>query len=95
MNELNNIAKFISKPVGKKFSTTMIMKDGREVVMKKAGAYKAYANVCFFNNKPVTGCCDTDITFNSKSVHSSFLRSCNTGDNQKVTHLVFDVELAD
>jgi len=94
MHALNNIAKFVSKPVGKKFSTTMIMKDGREIVLKKAGAYKAYANVCFYNDKPVTGCCDSDITFNSKSVHSSFLGSFDTGDNQKLTHLVFNVEIA-
>lgn len=93
MHRYNNIAKFVSKPVGKKFSTIMIMKDGKEFVMKKAGAYKPYANVCFYNDKPVTGCHSSDITFNSKPVYNSFLGSCETGDNQKLTHLVFNIEL--
>ena len=45
MHSYNNIAKFVSAPVGKKFSTTMIMKDGSEFVIKKSGSYKSVANV--------------------------------------------------
>jgi len=91
MHLYNNIAKFVSAPVGKKFSTTMIMKDGTEFVMKKAGAYKAVANVYFFNEKPANGATCSDITFNNKSISGNILKSWNIGE---VTHLTFNVELA-
>ena len=91
MHSYNNIAKFVSAPVGKKFSTTMIMKDGTEFVIKKSGSYKSVANVYFVNDKPANGATDCDMTFNNKSISSSWLRGFDIG---KVTHLAFNVELA-
>lgn len=91
MHSYNNIAKFVSAPVGKKFSTTMIMKDGTEFVIKKAGAFKPVANVYFVNDKTEKEATDCDITFNNKSISSSWLRGFDIG---KVTHLAFNVELA-
>ena len=90
MHSFNNIAKFVSSPVGKKFSTTMIMKDGTEFVIKKAGAFKPVANVYFINESTVKPACDGDITYNNKSISSSWLHSLNHG---KVTHIAFNVEL--
>ena len=90
MHSYNNIAKFVSSPVGKKFSTTMIMKDGTERVVKKAGAFKPVANVYFINELTVTPACDFEITYNNKSISSSWLSSLNHG---KVTHIAFNVEL--
>ena len=91
MHSYNNIAKFVSAPVGKKFSTTMIMKDGTEFVIKKAGAFKPVANVYFVNDKTEKEATDCDITFNNKSISSSWLRGFDIG---KVIHLAFNVELA-
>ena len=91
MHSYNNIAKFVSAPVGKKFSTTMIMKDGTEFVIKKAGAFKPVANVYFVNDKTEKEATDCDMTFNNKSISSSWLRGFDIG---KVTHLAFNVELA-
>ena len=91
MHSYNNIAKFVSAPVGKKFSTTMIMKDGTKCVIKKAGAFKPVANVYFVNDKTEKEATDCDITFNNKSISSSWLRGFDIG---KVTHLAFNVELA-
>ena len=91
MHSYNNIAKFVSAPVGKKFSTTMIMKDGTEFVIKKAGAFKPVANVYFVNDKTEKEATDCDMTFNNKSISSSWLRGFDIG---KVIHLAFNVELA-
>ena len=90
MHSYNNIAKFVSAPVGKKFSTTVIMKDGTEFVIKKAGAFKPVANVYFVNDKPANGTADCDMTFNNKSISYSWISSFGIG---KVTHIAFDVEL--
>jgi len=90
MHSFNNIAKFVSSPVGKKFSTTMIMKDGTEFVIKKAGAFKPVANVYFINESTVKPACDCDITYNNKSISYNWLHSLNHG---KVTHIAFSVEL--
>ena len=91
MHFYNNIAKFVSTPVGKKFLTVMVMKDGSEIVMKKAGAYKAVANVYFAKNEPTNGSTNEDITFNNKSISSNWLRSAGIGE---IIHLAFNVELA-
>jgi hypothetical protein len=98
INYYNNIAKFVSKPVGKKFSTIMIMKDGTEIVMKKAGGYKPYANVCFYKEKiengHYAGTYLGDITYNNKPVYNSWTASKGNGcTDQKLTHLVFNIEL--
>jgi hypothetical protein len=69
----------------------MIMKDGTEFVIKKAGAFKPVANVYFVNDKTEKEATDCDITFNNKSISSSWLRGFDIG---KVTHLAFNVELA-
>ena len=41
---INDIAKVIAVPAGKKFSTIAIMKDGTEITLKAKGMYKPMAN---------------------------------------------------
>ena len=74
MNTLiNNVVKVIAVPVGKKFSTIAIMKDGTEIILKAKGMYKPMAN--FFSgtvNMSATSDLGMLTTFNTKVVTTNF-----------------------
>ena len=75
MNTLiNNIAKVIAVPAGKKFSTIAIMEDGTEITLKAKGVYKPLVNIfngiVNLNVHPST--LGAYVTYNNKVVTKSF-----------------------